>query len=48
MDKKYIFCPNEKCKYFRVTGKDNLEVKQTKGKCQKIDLMRCKECGTLF
>jgi len=48
MDKKYIFCPNEKCKYFRVPGRDNIEVKQTQGKCQKIDLMRCKECGALF
>jgi IS1 family transposase/transposase-like protein len=48
MDKKYIFCPNQKCKYFKMRERGNIEVKQTQGKCQRIDLMRCTECGVLF
>ena len=43
-----IFCPNEKCKYYKKPGSGNLRVKQYQGKSQKIALMKCEECGTHF
>ena len=48
MNKDMIFCPSEKCKYFKKTKQGNLKVKQIQGKCQDIALMECCECGTMF
>ena len=48
MDRKSIFCPNENCKFYKVTGAGNLKVKQYQGASQKIALMKCEECGTCF
>ena len=48
MDRKSIFCPNENCKYYKITGAGNLKVKQYQGTTQKIALMKCEECGTCF
>ena len=43
-----IFCPNENCKDYRLTKTGNLRVKQYQGKVQKIALMQCTTCWTLF
>lgn len=48
MDRNSIFCPNENCKYYKITGAGNLKVKQYQGTSQKIALMKCEECGTYF
>jgi transposase-like protein len=48
MDKKSIFCPNENCKYYKITRVDNLKVKQYQGTSQKMALMKCEKCGTCF
>lgn len=48
MNIEIIFCPNKKCKYYKVVGGNNLNIKQLQGKCQDIALMRCNKCGETF
>ena len=43
-----IFCPNKNCKHYKQINAGNLKIKQYQGKVQKIALLQCLSCGTIF